>query len=129
ELAYWLRLSGEDVGVPDCAAEPWTLQLRGEARRAAAAWLAVECPYEAARALAGSDQEADLREALALFEQLGAAPQVGQVSRALRERGARGLQRGPRSSTRAHPAGLTVREAEVLQLLSQGLRNSDIAQR
>jgi DNA-binding CsgD family transcriptional regulator len=47
----------------------------------------------------------------------------------LRERGARGLARGPRAATRANPAGLTPREAEVLDLVAGGLRNAEIADR
>jgi DNA-binding NarL/FixJ family response regulator len=34
---------------------------------------------------------------------------------------------GPRASTRAHPAGLTRRESEVLEGLSRGLSNAEIA--
>src|SRR5205823_548616 len=39
---------------------------------AAQLWHARACPYEAARALAASDDEPAVREALARFEQLGA---------------------------------------------------------
>ena len=39
------------------------------------------------------------------------------------------MRRGPRESTRANPAGLTQREAEVLALLAEGLRNAEIAER
>jgi DNA-binding NarL/FixJ family response regulator len=41
----------------------------------------------------------------------------------------RGISRGPRSATRVSPAGLTSREAEVLQLLVEGLGNREIAER
>jgi predicted ATPase/DNA-binding CsgD family transcriptional regulator len=47
----------------------------------------------------------------------------------LRASGARGLPRGPRESSLKHPAGLTTKEVAVLALLSQGLRNKEIAQR
>jgi DNA-binding NarL/FixJ family response regulator len=47
----------------------------------------------------------------------------------LREHGASVRRRGPNPTTRAHPAGLTRREAEVLELLSTGLTNPQIAER
>ena len=37
--------------------------------------------------------------------------------------------RGPRDSTRSNPAGLTDREIEILQLVDEGLRNAEIAER
>jgi len=47
----------------------------------------------------------------------------------LRRAGVRGLPRGPRASTEAHPAGLTSKEVTVLTLLASGLRNKEIAER
>jgi len=40
-----------------------------------------------------------------------------------------GRVRPPRKTTRANPAGLTAREMEILELLDEGLRNADIAER
>ena len=39
------------------------------------------------------------------------------------------MPRGPRKATRSNRGGLTPRELEVLELVSEGLRNSDIAER
>ena len=39
------------------------------------------------------------------------------------------IPRGPRSATQAAPAGLTVREQEVLALLSEGLPDREISRR
>ena len=68
------------------------------------------CPYEAALALGEADEPEPLRRALAELGALGAGPAAALVARRLRERGVRGVARGPRPSTRANPAGLTARE-------------------
>jgi len=109
--------------------EPYSLQLEGDYERAAAAWDALGCPYEAALALADADQEEPLRRALETLQQLDARPAATIVARRLRELGVRGVARGPRPSTRANPAALTAREIDVLCLLAQGLRNSGIGER
>jgi len=129
ELAYWRWHAGRLHEPPPGAAEPHALQIAGEWRRAAELWSKIGCPYEAALALADSYEEEALRQALGIFERLGARPMVGVVARRLREMGIRGIPRGPRPSTRAHPAGLTSREIEIVSLITQGLSNLEIAKR
>jgi DNA-binding CsgD family transcriptional regulator len=129
ELACWRRRAGLREEIPAGAAEPYALQLSGEWDRAAQRWTEIGCPYEAALALADADDDDALHRALAELHRLGARPAAAIVARRLHERGARGVARGPRRTTKANPANLTTRELEVLGLVAQGLRNADIAER
>ncbi len=126
ELAYWQWKAGALDEGPAWIAEPYRLQLAGDAHAAAAAWHAHSCPYEAARALAEADDEEALLEALAELDRLGAGPAAKLARQALHARGST-VPRGPRPATRANPAALTGREVEVLQLLAAGKRNAEIA--
>ena len=101
----------------------------GERLRTAEEWRELGCPYEAALALADSGAEDALRPAHDELRRMGAQPAGAIVARRLRERGARGVARGPRAATREHPAGLTPRELEVLNLLGEGMTNAEIATR
>jgi len=127
ELAYWQWKAGIMRDAPDWIAEPYRLQLAEEPRAAAEAWRLRKCPYEAARALAETDEESFLLEALAEFVRLGAEPAVKLVQERLRGIGAP-VPRGPRQTTRANPGALTVRELEVLRLVAFGLRNAEVAE-
>ncbi len=129
ELAVWRRRAGAQEPAPALAADPNDLELAGDWRRAATRWRELGCPYEAALAEAETGEEEALRQALDELRSLGAGAAAPIVARRLREHGARGIPRGPRSATRASPAGLTPRETEVLALVGSGLRNADIADR
>jgi DNA-binding CsgD family transcriptional regulator len=127
ELAVWRRRAGAAETVVG-SAEPHATELGGDPRGAAHQWRELGCPYNAALALAQSDDGDDLRRAYDELRGMGAKPAAAFVARRLRDQGER-VARGPRPSTRANPAGLTARELEVLTLVAQGLRNADVAQR
>jgi DNA-binding CsgD family transcriptional regulator/tetratricopeptide (TPR) repeat protein len=129
ELAYWRWRANIEEEVPAGAAEPYAAQIGGDWRRAAELWTKLGCPYETALALADADDDEVLRRALESLQRLGARPAAAIVARRLRGRGARGVPRGPRAGTRQHTANLTPRQVEVLALVSQGLRNAEIADR
>jgi DNA-binding CsgD family transcriptional regulator/tetratricopeptide (TPR) repeat protein len=127
ELAYWLWRAGDLTTAPAYHFEPFELQMQGNWKAAAAWWRKLGCPYEAAVALADSNDEAALRYAFAEFARLGAQPMMAAVNRKLRELGASALPRGPRPATRVDPDGLTVREQQVLELIAEGQTNAQIA--
>lgn len=110
------------------APAPYARALAGDASGAAAAWDVVGCPYEAAFALYDSGSEDGLRAALSRFQTLGATATATATRRQMRRQGMRAGRSGPHPRTRAHPAGLTRREHEVLELICVGQTNAEISE-
>jgi DNA-binding CsgD family transcriptional regulator len=129
ELAVWRRRVGIHDELEVDVEPQYAAELAGDWDRAFRLWTELGCPYDAAVALSFSDDESSLRRALAELQKLDARAPVTIVARKLRERGVRGLPRGPREATRQNPAHLTVRELEVLDLVAKGLRDAEIAER
>jgi DNA-binding CsgD family transcriptional regulator/tetratricopeptide (TPR) repeat protein len=129
QLAVWLFRANALDRQASCIAAPYTLEIEGRWRVAAKAWKELGCPYEEATVLALHGAESDKREALAVFEGLGASPAARALRKQFRAEGVKGLPRGARASTQSNPHGLTRREAQILALLSDGLRNSAMAKR
>jgi DNA-binding CsgD family transcriptional regulator/tetratricopeptide (TPR) repeat protein len=115
ELGRWRRRAGLDGD-------------RG-VERTGDAWAASGRPYDAALAWAESDDDEQVRRGLDELQRLGANAAAAIVARRLRERGVRGVPRGPRAATRGNPRNLTSRELEVLELVAAGLQNGEIADR
>jgi DNA-binding CsgD family transcriptional regulator len=129
ELGYWLLKAGAIDEPPEGAALPYSLQMSGDWHGASNVWADLNCPYESARALADSGDEASLREAFAIFDRLGAKPAAAMTTRHLRGMGVESIPRGSRSSTRRNVALLTGREMEILSLLVDRYTNGEIAER
>ena len=129
DLAVWVWRGGGEPPPPDECARPVSLQLQGDWRGAAAEFERLGCPYQAALASYESDDPEAILSALETLEKLEARPAVARLRRRLSELGVRGIPRGPRAARRDHPFDLTAREQEVLNALSLGLSNGEIAAR
>jgi DNA-binding CsgD family transcriptional regulator len=128
EILRYLRRLGEPVeAFPGCPPAD-AASLGGDWRGAADEWERLGDPYEQALELASSGEEGRLLEAFELLTALDAVPALALVRERLRELGA-AAPRGPRAATRRNPFGLTPRQVEVLELLTEGATNAEIAQR
>jgi DNA-binding CsgD family transcriptional regulator len=131
EYAVWLaRLGRLETTTHDYLPEPWSLELAGDHRRAADAWEARGCRFDKAVVLASSGDPDACREAIGIFTELGSDIAADRARQILRSSGQRVPARSrTRRTTKKHPAGLTAREAEVLELLAEDLTNAQIASR
>jgi DNA-binding NarL/FixJ family response regulator len=127
EIAVWLLRTGSPRTSQRELAEPYRLQLTGDHRRAADLFDALGCPYDAALALLGASDELALRRALDICSTLGAVATARIIRQKMRSLGIRSVPVGQRAATRENPLGLTQREQEVLELLSEGRTNAGIA--
>ncbi len=129
EVAVWLRRTGSDRPPRGSVAGPYDGQLHGQHEAAAQAWDELGCPHEGALARCDAGGEESLHQALAAFQQLSAAAATRLARQQMRTAGIRSIPVGPRAATRGHPAGLTPREREVLDLICAGHTNAEIARR
>ena len=128
-LALWRHRAGIAVPRDRPLPEPVALELDGRAEEAAAAWDRLGSPYEAAVALCLAEDPDAIAEAHSRLRAMGAAAATKIAAQRLRERGVRGIARGPRPSTLNNAALLTNREQSVLALVAEGLSNAQVAAR
>jgi len=124
-FAFWMWKLGLLDNVPEGTADFYGWIIEGEYQKSAEFWRERGIPYEEGLALMHGT-EAEQIEAIHLFEDLGATATANKVRRALSDQGVN-VPRGKSRATREHAAGLTVRQAEVLELLAEGLTNTEIA--
>ena len=127
-LAGWAAVAGIEVEPDGRDAGPYAAMRRRDWRVAADSFGELGWVYDRALMLSLTDDEPALAEALQTARRLGAEPLTRRVMTRMRELGMR-VPRGPRTTTRANPAGLTARQLEVLTLIAEGLTNAEIAER
>jgi DNA-binding CsgD family transcriptional regulator len=96
--------------------------------RAAELWGELHSSFAEGLALARSGDREALSRAAELFEAQGAVAAADRARSVARKHGW-ATPRGRSRTTREHPLGLTGRQAEVLELLREGLSNAAIAER
>lgn len=124
-IAFWASRLGFDRPEGDIVG-PARLEWDGDAAGAATEWEALEFPVEAAitRAIL---PHSDLGAVFSDLAALGAEGVIRGLQRELPRRGVKKIPRGERQATKQNPAGLTPRQAEVLDLMTSGFSNAAIA--
>jgi DNA-binding CsgD family transcriptional regulator len=126
-VATWLP-DEDAAAAADLVAPPYRAEALRRWDEAGELWDALGSPYAAGLAWARSGTSAGLNRAAVRFDELGAEAAADRARALARSRGW-SMPRGRRPTTRAHPQGLTSREAEVAALLADRLSNAAIAQR
>ena len=126
-LAFWMWKLGRLDARPEGTFEFYGWIIDEEPERSVEFWRSRAVPYETALALMHCGTDGEL-EALRISEDLGADALASRIRKHLAERGV-AAPRGKGRATREHAAGLTRRQAEVLDLLAEELTNAEIADR
>jgi DNA-binding CsgD family transcriptional regulator len=126
-VATWLP-DAQAAAAAETLAPPYRAEALRRWDEAGRLWEELGSPYAAGLAWARSGTRAGLTRAAVRFDELGAEASAARA-RALARTQGWSTPRGRRATTRAHPQGLTRREAEVGTLLAQGLTNAAIADR
>jgi DNA-binding CsgD family transcriptional regulator/tetratricopeptide (TPR) repeat protein len=124
-LAFWMWKLGFLDALPPGTADFYGWIISGDQARAVGFWRERSIPYETALALMHGDAH-DQSEAVRLLESLGATATASRLRRVLLDSGLK-LPRGRAAATRSNVVGLTARQVEVLELLVEGMTNTQIA--
>lgn len=126
EIHFWLRkVRKQEIQLPGLY-DPYRLLIEGKINKAADFWQKKGCPFQQAFALF-EGAEPDKKNALILFQQLGANAVAEKIKMEMRAVGIKSIPRGMRESTKTNAAQLTIRELDVLRLLQKGNPTKEIA--
>jgi DNA-binding NarL/FixJ family response regulator len=126
-VATWLP-DAEAAAVAGSLAPPYRAEALRQWDAAAGLWDAIGSRFHAALARARSGTREGVTDAAGRFDGLGHEAAAARARSLARQQGW-STPRGRRSTTKAHPQGLTRREAEVAGLLAEGLSIAAIAER